>query len=210
MKLRRRTLLQLATPGLGLGLDWAQAQPEAVLRIEGQSLPRRLRVGESELQLNGAGVRAVAWFKAFVAGLYLSLPARSAADVVQTPGPKRLRLVLLHEVPAAELGRALQRGVARNAPAEQLPALQPPLAELAGGIDKLGRLRVGDALDLDWDPTRGLFLRLNGTLRGPVLAEPALYEAVLLSFVGQRPYDRRLQAALLGLADSTKNTTSGD
>jgi hypothetical protein len=159
-------------------------------------------VGGVELRLNGAGVRAVAWFKAFVAALYLGTPARSVAEVLAAPGPKRLQLQLLTDVPATELSKALKRGVARNSSAAEREQLAGALPDLAARIDAMGTLRKGDVMQLDWDPPRGVLLARNGTLDpgprealGP--AQPALYAAVLRAFIGDHPYDERLKAGLL-------------
>ncbi len=198
---RRRFVWTAAALGLAPVVAWSQAI-EPPLRIEGRRLPRRVQLGGVDLQLNGAGVRAVAWFKAFVAALYLSARAGTAAEAIAAPGPKRLQLHLLTDVPAAELSKALRRGVQRNSSAAEAEQLGGPLEQLAAGIDALGTLRKGDVLDLDWEPTRGVGLLLNGTLKsGPRdqsgLSQPALYAAVLRAFIGDRPYDERLKAGLL-------------
>jgi hypothetical protein len=218
---RRTTLVMI-----GL-LPWvpaarSQAEPaEPPLRIEGRAIARRVQVAGTELRLNGAGVRAVAWFKAFVAALYLGQRAGSAAEAISAPGPKRLQMHMLAEVPAAELSKALRRGVMRNLPAAERDPLAVPVEVLAARIDAIGTLRKGDVLDLDWDPTRGVVLSLNGTLRGverdpgrepPALSHPALYPAVLRAFIGGRPYDERLKAGLLAVPapPPPKQTTPGD
>lgn len=198
---RRRLVMAAATPLLAPPWAWAQAA-EAPMRIEGLRLPRRVRLGSAELQLNGAGVRAVAWFKAFVAALYLGARAGTAAEAIAAPGPKRLQMHLLTDVPATELSKALRRGVQRNSSVAEAEQLAAAVAQLATGIDALGTLRKGDVLDLDWEPSRGVGLLLNGTLKSgprdqPGLSHPALYAAVLRAFIGDRPYDERLKAGLL-------------
>jgi hypothetical protein len=194
-----------------------KAADEGVLQLEGRRLPRRLQLGGIELVLNGAGVRQVAWFKAFVAALYLPSRSSNVAEIVTMPGPKRLHMQLLTDVPAAELSKALRRGVERNHSPAQNAELGGAVQQLAQRIDALGTLKKGDALDLDWDPTRGLLLSLNGTLRSeaPAALEPAgpaskLYPAVLRAFIGERPYDERLKAGLLARPVATKihSTTS--
>ncbi len=201
MTLRRRTFVWAAAAAWLAPVAWAQGT-EAPLRIEGRRLPRRVRLAGVELQLNGAGVRAVAWFKAFVAALYLGARAGTAAEVIAAPGPKRLQLHLLTDVPAAELSKALRRGVQRNSSAAEAEQIGGPVEQLAAAIDALGTLRKGDVLDLDWEPSRGVGLLLNGTLKSgprdqPGLSQPALYAAVLRAFIGDRPYDERLKAGLL-------------
>jgi hypothetical protein len=67
-----------------------------------------------------------------------------AAEAVAAPGPKRLQMHMLTDVPAAELSKALRRGVLRNSPeADRIP-LGPPLEALAARIDALGTLRKGE------------------------------------------------------------------
>jgi hypothetical protein len=201
--LSRRRLLALGGLLCGAGGLFAPGQARArepqagVLFVEGRPVAQRALVGGTELRLNGVGVRAVAWFKAFVAALYLDGPARSAAEAVAVTGPKRLQMQMLHAVPADELVKALRKGVARNTPAHTHAAVMPAMEELARLLGALGRLREGAVIDLDWDPTRGVLLRLDGTLRGVVVQAGALFPAVLLSFVGDRPYDIRLKAGLL-------------
>ncbi len=199
MSVDRRACLALV---LALPALRAAQAAEPPVRLEGRALPRRATVAGAELQLNGVGVRAVAWFKAFVAALYLGAPARSTAEVLAAPGPKRLQLHLLTDVPAVELSKALRRGVERNSPMAERELLAGPVAELGARIDALGTLRKGDVLQLDWDPTRGVLLALNGTLKpalrdAPAAAQPVLYAGVLRAFLGDKPYDERLKAGLL-------------
>ncbi len=177
-------------------LPW-RAQAADVI-VEGQHFDRHAQLAGRELVLNGTGVRAVAWIKGYAAGLYLPAPARSAAQVAAMAGPKRLQMRLLSEVPAAEFVKALRKGVERNAPADELPALAARLHDFEALITAAGTVRPGDVIDLDFDPARGLLFALNGTLQGNPLAGDDFYAAVLRAFIGERPYDKRLKAGLLG------------
>ena len=115
--------LALPLAGVG-GLAQAQDGPRVV---EGQPFARRVALVDTELQLNGTGVRAVAWFKGYAAGLYLTQPGRDLAQVLAAHGPKRLQLRLLQDVPAAEFVKALRKGIDRNTPPDELAALAPAL-----------------------------------------------------------------------------------
>jgi hypothetical protein len=175
----------------------AQAQ-DAPLRVEGQAFERRVRVGGAELLLNGTGVRAVAWFKGYVAGLYLGRHAGDAEAVLATAGPKRLQLRMLQEVPAAEFVKAFKKGVERNADAAELPHLAERMERFEALIAELGTVHKGDLINLDLEPGRGTVFSLNGTLRGDAIAGDDFYAALLRSFVGEHPYDTKLKAGLLG------------
>lgn len=186
----------LLLAGMASGLP-ALAQDLPPRMVEGQPFVQRLNLVGSDLRLNGTGVRAVAWFKGYAAGLYLSRASTTMAEVLDAPGPKRLQLRMLQDVPAEEFVKALNKGVERNTPAAEMPALRPQMQTFAGLIDKLGTVRKGDTVDLDLDPARGMLFSVNGTLRAEPLPGDALHRALLKSFLGDRPYDSKLKAGLL-------------
>jgi Chalcone isomerase-like len=169
--------------------------------VEGQTFPRRLPLAGAELLLNGTGIRAVAWFKGYVAALYLSERTRLPAQALAMPGPKRLRLVMLHEAPADELVKALNKGVLRNTEPNAQSALAERLAQLGSAMKAMGAVKKGSVIDLDHEPDRGTVFSFNGTLRGAAIAGDDFYAALLRSFVGERPYDTKLKAGLLGQAE---------
>ena len=182
-----------------LAVTGVRAQ-DAARVIEGQTFASRMLVAGTELQLNGTGLRAVAWFKGFVAGLYLSGRASTTGQVLAQPGPKRLELRMLQEVPAAEFVKALQRGIDRNATPDEREALAQRVQRFAQQISATGTVRKGSVIDLDLDPKQGLLFTLNGTLRGVPVEGEDFYAALLRAFVGEHPYDERLKAGLLGTA----------
>lgn len=197
LALRRRFL----AAGLSLGLGWMalplQVHAKAVL-IEGISFDSALQLQGTELVLNGVGVRAVAWIKGYAAGLYLTQRATQVDGVLSAPGPKRLRLHMLMDVPASEFSKAFDKGLRRNVAPAELPRLQARIERFEASIAALKTVHKGDVVDLDFDPTKGLVFQLNGTLRGEPLAGSDFYAAVLKSFIGEQPYDKALRAGLLG------------
>lgn len=173
------------------------AQGAAVV-VEGQSFDRRIRVAGQDLLLNGTGVRAVAWFKGYAAALYLASRCNTAAQAVALPGAKRLQLRMLQNVPSAEFVKAFRKGIERNVEPADLPALAEAMRRFEAQVTGVGKVRKGDRVDLDFEPGRGTAFSLNGTLQGEAIAGEDLYAALLRSFVGERPYDGKLKAGLLG------------
>jgi Chalcone isomerase-like len=195
--LRRHLLLAAASTGLVL-LGPPAARASDRVMYEGQSFERGVRVAGSELRLNGTGVRQVAWFKGYLAALYLPGPAASAAQAVAMGGPKRIHLRMLHEVQAIEFSKAVRKGVLRNVAASQHGALLDRLERFVRQIDALGKVRPKDVVDLDFEPGRGLTLYVNATLRGEPIPGEDFYAALLRSFVGDVPYDEKMRSGLLG------------
>lgn len=173
----------------------------AAVVVEGVRFDERLRLGGADLLLNGTGVRAVAWIKGYAAGLYLSQRARTAAEVVAVRGPKRLRMVMLMEAPASEFVKAFDKGMARNAGDAGPEPLRERMARFDAQIERIGQVGRGDVVDLDYLPDRGTTLLFNGKPQGEPIAGADFHAALLRAFVGDRPYDKRLRAGLLGAAD---------
>ena len=175
----------------------ARSEPNAVRVVEGERVALHAQVAGADLLLNGTGVRAVAWFKGYVAALYLPSQARTLPQVLTLGGAKRLQLRMLQDVPAQEFVKALNKGIARNATAPQWAALAPAVNQFDAIVTLLGAVRKGDVIDIDLDPARGLLFSLNGSLRGEPVEGGELYAALLRAFLGDQPYDDKLKAGLL-------------
>lgn len=177
----------------------AWAAPAAVV-VEGQRFAGQVRLAGSDLVLNGTGVRAVAWFKGYAAGLYVPQRAQSAEDLLAEPGAKRLQLRMLQDVPPAEFVKALRKGMERNTPDADRAQMHDRVERFAALIMSAGKVKKGDVVDLDLDPSQGMLFSLNGTLRGDAIPGADFYAALLRAFIGDKPYDDRLKAGLLGRA----------
>jgi hypothetical protein len=174
------------------------ALPATAREVEGFRFDDEIRLAGAPLQLNGIGLRAITVLKAYAAALYLERKATTPAQVLAMPGPKRLRLRMMVEVSSAEFSKALHKGVARNVPAADQPRLAERVQRFGAAIDAIGLLRKGDTVDLDYIPDSGLVMTVNGTRRGAPLPGGDLYDALLLTFIGERPTDKELKAGLLG------------
>lgn len=150
------------------------------------------------LQLNGVGLRAVAWLKGYAAGLYLGTRVRSAQQVQAAQGAKRVQMRMLVAVDTEEFVKAFNKGIVRNTPPAILPALTERMRRFDVQVRAIGKVKKGDVIDLDWLPGRGLQLSLNGQPRGEPIAGEDLYAALLRIFIGERPVDAELKIGLLG------------
>jgi len=198
---RTWTIPRLARPLICAGLVgamWVGAAPLAhAASLEGQQFDNRLTLEGKPLVLNGLGLRGVAWLKGFVAGVYVGAPSKDGAQLVSQAGPKRLRLRIMVSASAHELTKSLVGRIEDHEPAELQARVKPRMDQLGAQIDGLGKLKVGDNVDLDWLPGKGTQLSHNGKVIGQAVPGDDLYGAVLRIFVGDHPVDRRLKAGLL-------------
>lgn len=189
---RRLFLSLLATAPLALHAE------EPFVVYEGMRFDRRIEIAGTALQLNGTGKRAVAWFKAYAAALYLPSRAGTAKDAVAMSGPKRLQLRMFQDLPADEFTKAFRKGIERNTAEAELPKMRDRMVRFAAIVDTLVTVRKGDTVNLDFEPGKGTIFQHNGKVLGDTLAGEDFFASLLLSFVGERPYDKSMRAGLLG------------
>ncbi len=191
-----RRLLLLSSAGLLL--PWGRARAAAPISVEGVTFAGQITLAGQALELNGVGLRAVAWFKGYAAGLYLGSRVRTPQQVLAAPGAKRLQMRMLVDVDTEEFVKAFDKGIARNSPPAELPLLAERMARFDAIVRAVGKVKKLDVLDLDWLPDRGLQFALNGQPRGAPIPGEDLYAALLRIFIGEKPVDAELKIGLLG------------
>ena len=170
----------------------------AAAKIADQTFADRITLGNTELLLNGVGVRAVAWFKGYAAGLYLAEKAATPAQVVAVKGPKRVQLKMLIDVDAKEFTKAFNVGIRRNTSADEQARMGDEMTQFDHTIDAIGAVKKGDVINLDFVPARGVVMTVNGAERGKPINNELLYAGILKIFIGELPVDRKLKDGLLG------------
>lgn len=168
--------------------------------MEGQRYDERITLAGDELQLNGLGMRAVAWIKGYVAGLYVTQKSSDPAALLAAPGAKRIALRMLREADTQVFVDALHAGLQKNHSAEQMKQFESRMQAFDEAIRAIGAVRPGDAVNLDYLPGKGLQMSLNGQPRGRAIPGKDFYEGVMKIFIGDNPVDKRMKKGLLGAA----------
>lgn len=182
-----------------VGMVWSLLPGTAgAVDVSGVRIDDRARVAQSDLQLNGAGVRTKFVFKVYIAALYLQERKSSTSDVLALPGPKRVSMRLVRDLSAEQLVEALEEGIRDNTPPVELEALSSRLAELKAIMLEVKQGRDGDMMTLDFLPGTGTQVAMNGTVRGKPIAGDDFYRALLRIWLGDNPVSKDLKKALLG------------
>jgi hypothetical protein len=183
-------LIVLALPG-------AQAAT-APITLEDQTFPGTAKVADTELQLNGVGMRAAFIYKVYAAGLYLPKKATSGPDVIAEAGPKRLQVRMLMNGPSDEFAKAFTGGIAKRTPPDRVAAMKDRIDAFDRTLRTVGDVKKGDVVNLDFTPEVGLTMTLNGKSYGKPVPGADLYAALLGIFVGDRPVDKEMKVGMLG------------
>ena len=173
----------------------ANAQP---VEVEGVEFQPSVQVGGQALQLNGAGVRTRAFFKVYVAGLYVPKKTNSAAALIEQKGPRRVAITMLRDVDADTFSGAVSDGLKANNTEQQLAALAAQIETLQTNLRAIGEARKGNVIHFEFTPEVGTRIVVDGQQMGIAVKGEDFFSAVLRVWIGDAPVDAGLKKALLG------------
>ena len=174
------------------------AQAMYAADVAGMRIEDKARVGESDLVLNGAGLRRRIVFKVYVGALYLPEKTGDAAKILASSGAKRVSMTLMRDLTAKQLTEALEDGVHANHTEAQLAALRSRLDAAEATMREIGSAKEGSVIALEYLPGRGTRITVDGAPRGPAIPGEDFYAALLRVWLGDKPVDATLKKAMLG------------
>ena len=171
------------------------------LELQGVQLDDAAKVGSSELQLNGAGVRSAGLGKeVYVAGLYLRERSKDADAVIASKDPKRLVLVFKRNLKSSIVLAAFRDGIRLNADPDELGRLTPRIAQLERALNTLDEAKNGDKLALDFPMDGSVDIIYNDKLVESIPG-PEMGPAMLKIWLGYVPVADELKNGLLAGAN---------
>lgn len=176
---------KVAAGVMAAALAWTT--PVFARDIKGVDFAESATVSGQELKLKGVGLRKKIVFNVYVAGLYVTDPAK---DVFEQS--RQMKLVMLRDLDAEQVGDAIRDGIKKNS-ASQMPQLQERLDRV---LKALTAVKKGESLVIS-------FVDGKTTVagRGTTLAEvdgKDFGDAVFKVWLGQDPVDSDLKKGLLG------------
>ena len=166
--------------------------------IAGVRVEERVRLGATELQLNGAGIRTRIVFKVYVGALYLPEKRSAAVEVLALKGAKRVSMTMLRDLGAKQLTDALEDGIRANHSPAELAALKGRVDELVAVMNEIGSAKEKTVIALDFLPDSGTRITVDGAARGKSIPGEDFYAALLRIWLGDKPVDADLKKAMLG------------
>ncbi len=159
------------------------------------NVPEQIKLADTALVLNGAGVRTKFFFDIYVGALYLSQKTKDAEVAINMGGPKRVLMhVLYDEVAKEKLIDGWNDGFKNNHTHEQFEALKSKLEAFNKLFNTVNR---GDYIILDYLPESGTQVSINDKIKG-VIPGKEFYFALLRVWLGKYPADSGLKGGMLG------------
>ncbi|MEM6793699.1 MAG: chalcone isomerase family protein [Acidobacteriota bacterium] len=169
------------------------APPAQAEKLAGVELPNTARVGETDLVLNGLGLRKKAIFKVYVAGLYLAEKQSDPEAILAADSPRKLVMEFLRKVGSDSLTGAWTDCLKNNAPSAGQDVVQ--------GFDSLkgymADVKKGDQLEFTYAPGAGTVIRTAGEERGTIAGKD-FADTLFSCWVGAAPPSEDFKKGLLG------------
>jgi hypothetical protein len=166
--------------------------------VAGVKVEEKTVVENSNLTLNGAGLRKRAFFSVYVIGLFLPEKKTAAADVINAAGTKRVAIHMLRDVGAEQFSDALMDGMKDNHSEADMKALEPRAKQLAAIMAEMKEAKKGMRIALDWLPGKGTQVVVEGKPAGAAIPGEDFYRGLLRIWLGENPVQADLKKALLG------------
>jgi hypothetical protein len=167
------------------------------LELEGFKFDDKIKLGNAELVVNGAGVRSK-FGKRYAMALYLPAKTADAKAALAAKGPKRVDIRLIKDVSGDTFANALGGGIEDNSTEAELAALKERLKRFSDDVRALGEIKAGTAIVFDWLPEQGTVLTVGGKAVGQAVSGEDFNIALLKVWLGEDPAQDSLKEALLG------------
>jgi hypothetical protein len=172
----------------------ALAVPALARQVGGVEFPEAIKVGGTDLKLNGAGIRSRFVVKVYAGGLYLAEPSGDAEAILAADAPKRVRMVFLRDVDKKRIMDTYREGFEKNSAGPELAGLLEKLERIGPA---LADMRRGAEMFVTYVPGEGTTVAAAGgssvTVEGKDFAD-----AMFRNWLGPNPADPSLKSAFLG------------
>ncbi|WP_229411259.1 MULTISPECIES: chalcone isomerase family protein [unclassified Massilia] len=172
----------------------------ASVDVNGYKFEDTTKVAGKDLKLNGAGMRTKLIIKVYAAGLYLPEKKSAVAEILKQDGPRRMTLQMARDISSEDFGKAFMDGLNENVDKAEKQRIVAQIGKFGEMFANVDGLKKGDVLHIDWIPSTGTQIELNGRKLIENVPDITFYNALLRIWLGDHPVDRSLKPALLGEA----------
>lgn len=195
---RRRLVLKGV--GLGCGLGAGLIPPATWAQDTSTRFANYVRLGGTDLVLNGKGTRTKVFLKVYDMALYTPRKVQTTQQLFALSGPKRLSMVSLRSLKTADIGLMFIKGMRANCPPEVIARYTHTVTELIEIFSFRSTMDAGVMFSMDFEPGRGTAFVFNGKQIGDRVGDDEFFANALKIWFGPEPADPDLSQALLGKA----------
>lgn len=160
--------------------------------LEGVKFDDQVKVGSSDLVINGTGVRTFLG-KRYVAALYVTAKTADASSILASKGSNRIALTLLKDSDGKTFGKAFASAIDDNSSDSEFAAIKDRVAALEKNMIAMSDVAKGGVVLIDWIPEKGTHISINGKMVGNVIPGEDFHKAMLKIWLGEKPVQKDLK-----------------
>jgi hypothetical protein len=145
-----------------LGSAPGRAAESNTVTVGGVAVPATTVVEGKTLVHNGSGTRKRGYFLTDVTSVYLAEKRDTMEGVETVPGPKRLQLVLLRDLPGSTIERYFMSDFRMAATDAEFKQLIREVGLVGSVYGRIKMVHKGDTVHMDWVPGKGMRAAING------------------------------------------------
>jgi hypothetical protein len=163
--------------------------------IGGINMPESLQTGQTQLMLNGAGIRTKLFFDIYVGGLYLKEKSHDPQAIVEADEPMAIRLhVVSSMLTSKKMEKATREGF-EKATGGNIEPIKFQIDEFCSVFKK--EIKEDDRYDLIYVPGKGVEVHINGEYTS-VTEGLAFKQALFGIWLSDKPAQKSLKKSMLG------------
>ena len=160
------------------------------------TLPDRIDLENTPIELRGIGLREKYWIDIYVAGLYIPSTLienkSTASDIIQANVHKRIHThFIFTHVPKEKMIETLEENIKNN------PNISDQTIEKIRTTQSwMEDYEKGDEIIFDYVPTKGTIITVKGVQKGVIKGEDFM-RAMFAIYIGENPASEQLKQGLL-------------
>ena len=165
------------------------------MEIGGITMPDTLKAGDSDLTLNGAGIRTKFFLKLYVGGLYLQNKTTDANKVLSEDKPMAIRLHIISSMITSEKMEDATREGFEKSLGNKMSSMS---SEIEAFIDVFkAEIKDGDVFNMIYIPGTGTEIYKNDKYSKTIKGLP-FKNALFGIWVGKKPAQDSLKEGMMG------------
>ncbi|GAB6095407.1 chalcone isomerase family protein [Desulfatiferula olefinivorans] len=158
-------------------------------------LPGTIKAGDSDLVLNGSGVRTKMFLDLYVAGLYVPQKTNDVVSLLQSEDKLGIKLQIISKLITSEkMSEATREGFEKSTNGNTAP-IQAKIDEMINVFSS--EIKIDDIYDMVYEPGVGTNIFKNGTLAKTIPGED-FKKALFGIWIGDNPVQEKLKSSLAG------------
>jgi hypothetical protein len=163
--------------------------------VGGVTLPKKIMIGGTVLDLNGAGVREKLWIDMYACGLYVLKKSNDENVIINNNEHTAIKIQIISSlITSKKMAAAVEEGFKKSTDGKT-KSIRKRINQFKEVFAE-EEIKQGDVYDIIYVPKKGTVIFKNGKLK-PIIEGLDFKKALIGIWLGDQPADKELKKNLL-------------